>query len=758
MTQQTTATALATLIPPAVTIEDPADAPLKSMSGTQLQLLGQRLNRVWTQYQSDRRLVELRWLRNQRQYLGIYDPDTEKELSANRSKAYPRITRVKCISVASRLMNLMFPGNERNWELKAAPAPTLTKEDVQQAVQAAIVKDQAAQVQPTVDKDYVKAALQQYMDERASTLTTLIDDQLQEIGGDQTYDFIALNREVIQSGVLYGPGVLLGPYAREVDTVQWDVDPQQNVTTKKTKRYMPMFEFMPVWDFYPDMSAKNFDSMDGWFMRKVLTRHGLRKLADREGFFPDVIKKYLSTHAEGNYRPLLHEMELKAMGIKAHVNEQKVESTKYEVLVWHGPLSGEFLRQCGLEIKDTRLSEELDAEIWMIDGNIISAQINPWAELKVDVKTLHPFLFDEDDTSPVGFGLPNAIRDSQMMVAAATRMLLDNASVVCGPNLELNVDLLTADTDLAAISAYKVWKREGTGPEGQWPAVRNVQIDAHLDSLLKIVDLGMKFADAETFVGPATGGDMAQAPSEPMRTAAGASMMRGDAALPFKDIVRAFDRFTTSVIMSLVQFNRVLNPNLAPDGDYDVIARGATSLIAKEVRGMQADQLAQTLTPAEIDEIDARKLLKARLSARDMDDVMVSEVESDRRQAQKAQQAQQAQQQQQQQLEATIRKLLSDAYKNVAQGQKNTAMADAATVDAALTLMERGLSNGAFGSQNPNGGAGPQPISGQGNPANGGPAQVADAQIGGGQGPVGPGQAGGVPVAPGGGAGLGEAV
>ena len=176
-----------------------------------------------------------------------------------------------------------------------------------------------------------------------------------------------------------------------------------------------------------------------------------------------------------------------------------------------------------------------------------------------------------------------------MMVAAAVRMLLDNASVVCGPNLELNTDLLRLDQDLSAISAYKVWYREGQGPEAQWPAVRNVQIDAHLDELLKVVELGLRFADSETFVGPATGGDMEKQPSEPMRTAAGASMLRGEAALPFKDVIRSFDTFTQSVINSMVLFNRVFNPTQAPDGDYDVAARGATSLMAKELRGMQAD-------------------------------------------------------------------------------------------------------------------------------------------------------------------------
>ena len=77
--------------------------------------------------------------------------------------------------------------------------------------------------------------------------------------------------------------------------------------------------------------------------------------------------------------------------------------------------------------------------------------------------------------------------------------------------------------------------------------------------------------------------------------AAGASMLRGQEALPFKDVIRNFDCFTQSVIQALVTFNKKFNPELTPNGDFNVLARGATSLIAKELRGMYADQLAQSL-------------------------------------------------------------------------------------------------------------------------------------------------------------------
>lgn len=716
-----TAQALATIDPPGIIIPNAEDAPVKRINTEQLKMLGQRYNMMFMQYVADRRIAELRWLANQRQYLGIYDPEVEKSMSPNRSKAYPKVTRVKCISVLSRIMHLMFQGNERNWEVRAAPWPDIKVEEVQQAISEAQAKDQAAGTQTPnpMTIEYVMQAIKNYAQKRAQTLSDLIDDQLQELGGHQALDYVSLNRSVIRSGIIYGLGVLRGPFVREAESVTWNMDGEVPVP-KKAKVFKPFYEFLSVWDFYPDMSAKHLRDMDGYFIRHVMTRAQVKKLGKQPGFFDKVIDEFLSRNNMGNYRPQAFEQELRAMGVKVNVNEMKTETMKYEIIVWHGTVDGRFLQEVGVDVPADKLSDDIDAEIWMIDANVICARMNPWKELGVEVPMVHTFLFDEDDTSPVGFGLPQAVRDSQMMVAGATRMLMDNASVVCGPNLELNTDLLRLDQDLESLGAYKVWYREGEGVDAQWPAVRNVQIDAHLDSLLKVIELGLRYADSETFVGAATGGDAEKAPSEPMRTAAGASMLRGDAALPFKDIIRSFDTFTQSVIHSMVIFNRTFNPDQAPDGDYDVIARGATSLMAKELRGMQADSLVQTLKPEQMVHVDERKLTEAQVRARDMDDILVSPDEAARRQQQQDQQTQQQQDTQNRMMEATIRKTLADAFKGITQGQKNTAAADAQMVDAAMDILERGMSNAIIDS-----GALPGAQDGSGVPA---PAQAGQGQ------------------------------
>src|SRR5208282_3180433 len=136
-----------------------------------------------------------------------------------------------------------------------------------------------------------------------------------------------------------------------------------------------------------------------------------------------------------------------------------------------------------------------------------------------------------------------------------------------------------------------------------------------------------------------------------------------------------------------------------PDGDYNVIARGATSLVAKEVRGLQIDQLVATLTPGEQLHVDDRKLAKARFAVRDMVDLLVSDEEADRRKAAQDKTMADQQQAQQDAMEATTRKLLSEVFKNVMQAQKNAAGADAEAVNTALALLEHDVMQG-FGGAN----------------------------------------------------------
>ena len=199
---------------PPVPVSAPETAPVAEIDRQTLEEMGRKLAKTFKEYADDRQQAEQQWLKNLRQYLGIYDPEIERQLAPNRSRAYPRLTRIKSISVTSRIMNLMFPGNEKNWELKASPSADMSPDEIMEALVAAGRKVSEAGVDMAADPAFVNRAIQDLAEERAKETATLIDDQLQELGGDQTLDYIALNRKVVMSGVLYGLGVLRGPFVR----------------------------------------------------------------------------------------------------------------------------------------------------------------------------------------------------------------------------------------------------------------------------------------------------------------------------------------------------------------------------------------------------------------------------------------------------------------------------------------------------------------------------------------------------------------
>ena len=681
----------------------PAEASLQNAvrkpDFDKLKALGQRLAKDFTRYEADRRLAELRWAKNARQFLGIYDPEVDAQIEKNRSKAYPKLTRVKCVSMLSRMMSLLFPTSEKNWTVDASPVPNLSEEDINLVLSTLQIN--ANPDEPLEDK-MIEFAIVEFAKERSRNLEKEIEDQLVEIGGSRQVDYVALCRKVLMSGIIYGMGVLKGPFVREQKQRTWMRNEAGTITAQESMAMRPQFEFVPIWDYYPDMAAKYLHQMDGQFQRVVLARHQLRELAERGDFFGEVIKKYLIDHPKGNYKRRSYEAEIKAMGAQLNVNDQ--DGRKYEALVWDGFIPARELKNAGYDIPDDRLGDQIEAIVWTLEGEVIKADMNPWVLMEVDkkVNTYHHFIFEEDESMITGNGLPNIMRDSQMAVASGSRMLIDNASVTCGPQLELNTDLLRMDQDLTSVYSYKMWYREGMGPDASIPAIRNVQIDSHMDELLKVINLFREFADTETFISPATGGDMSKGPSEPFRTAAGASMLKGDAALPFKDVVRNFDLFTQSVLSSIVAFNMQFNPKKSIRGDHQVIPRGSSSLMAKEVRGMVLDSLGQTLSEDDKRYINPYELLRERLAARDVDVgvVLCDKEEAKRRDDAASQAATEKKEQMDELLRAEVRKSLAEAVKALTQADKNSAAADGAqaktmmdTMNASLGALEGGMEN-----------------------------------------------------------------
>jgi hypothetical protein len=416
-----------------------------------------------------------------------------------------------------------------------------------------------------------------------------------------------------------------------------------------------------------------------------MSRNQVAELAKRQDFMEERIKAWLRMNTGGNYKELHWEQELRTKGDRRNLTD--LSGRKYELWEWWGFVSGHDLLKAGVKVPEGELSQMHEANFWGIGNHIIKAKVNPY---DAKIRPYHVFVYEEDDINLLGIGVPQVMRDSQLAICEAARMMLDNASVVCGPILELNQDMLMPGQSLD-IHAFKTFLREGTGADASQAAVRSVVIESHIAELQSIISLFMSFADTETALPPSALGDVSKGGSEALRTQGNLSMLMGAAALPIRDTVRNYDRFTTSFISSLYHWNMQFNDQESIKGDFAVVARGSTSLIAKEVRAVHLDQFAATLTPEERMYISTEKLLKERMKVRDLPMEILEEKETvDSKLKEQAETAQATAAQQARLLNAEIRQMVAGAFKDFALAIKAQTGANVDTFNAIV----EGIANG----------------------------------------------------------------
>lgn len=650
-----------------------------NLDSTELKRIGSGLLERYTQYKRDRRPAEDQWLRNLRQYLGEYDPEARSQIPEGKSKAYPKLTRMKVVGMVSKLMSMLFPEGEDNWSVEASARPSVDSDTLEWIIGEWAMDNPEAQI----DLESLESEIKVFADKAAERMTTKVRDQLNDAAEHGQIDYPTLARKVVQSAVLYSMGVLKGPMTIESKGTRYSINDQNQVVISDETVYRPYFSFVRLWDYYPDMMAPSFDAMDGQFQRHIMSKHQLLRLAKRDDFMSDAIREFVRQNPEGNYVALDHESKIDALE-NSHAPGRR-SSNKFEVVEYWGSVFAGDMKAMGEDIGSIKEDEEIKGTVWIVGETVIKAARDPFPE---GASMYHMFVFEHDDVNLCGSGLPPIMRDSQMGASNAARMMLDNAQSVCGPMTEVNVDLLMPG-QTPNVAPFQVVYREGTGNEANLPVVRDLSFNSHLTELMSVFNQFKSLADEETFVNATTTGGTEGIPGEAMRTQSNASMILGNASLPFRDIVRNYDTFTVSVIHSLIQWNRIFDPETSIDGDLRPLAKGSTSLMAKEVRSYALDNLASTITEDEKPYIDMGELAYARISVRDLPEKLRRPKEQAERIVEQNQQMQQAMQQLgQQQQQAEVRKTNAEAAKDEAAAEENEAEARTEQAELAKSQME----------------------------------------------------------------------
>lgn len=537
--------------------------------------LGDKVTSLFSQAKRERLEDENRWLADLRQYKGVYSSEEQGRIDPNRSRAFMRMTRTKVKALDARVCDILFPGNENNWDIAATPVPNINMDEG-----AAIVQQQSQQLGRELSQEEILYLIKQHSDAKMDRMRRKIADQLAE------FCYESQMKKVIHSGHLYGDGIFKGPLVKQKKNRNWNLLGDGSWAIQETVVDQVYGEFVPVWSFYPDNSATTIDSCQYIFQRHVMNKTQVAKLMDQVGFskYRDAIDSYLRAYPDGDSQRYHWEESLRSLG--AADEDGPTQSTsryeKYEVLEFWGYLTVDELVEAGVEVPEELRGEiELAANVWTMGPLVIKANVSP-----IDAVTFPYYIYsyDKDETGFFSEGVAAVMRDPQQVYNASVRALLDNASVSAGPIMETNLDLIAADEDPNDIHAFRNIQRSGQGADATAPALRVYNINSHTNELIALSELFKTVSDEVTGIPRYAYGETSQL-SGAGRTSTGLSMILGNVNIGVKDLVKTFDDNVTSrFIRSLYYYNMEFDPDPSIKGDYNVVAKGITSLIAKEVR------------------------------------------------------------------------------------------------------------------------------------------------------------------------------
>lgn len=635
------------------------------------QALGVILLTEFSQAELERKPLEQRWMRDFRQYKGVYEADQMPD--KDRSQVYIRKTQVKVRTVVSRLMDMLFPpGKTDRFSVESSPNPEVPPElrrKIEQTLKAAAQGQQA----PTVEQ--VDEAIKQYVKSAAQKMHDRIESQIAETR------YKAIARKVVHSGVLYGTGILKSPMVERKERTRY-VQLSNGKWERRVEQYtVPFMDFVPIWRWYPDMHATELEHSRYTWERHLFSRQAFLELAKRPTFDKEMIRNYARSLPLGLVNAKDFEGELRLLGERDAVYDQA--GGMYEVLERWGWLSGQQLHDVGVKKLENRLDEMFFCNSWVLpNGEMIRCVISPFKSQNWLYKI---FYFEKDDSSIAGEGLAVIMRDDQEMLNAAGRAMLDNAAITAGPMLEVFVDKLAANADYNRLFPFKIFPRTGGDP--QYPVVRAIDLNAHMPELMGIYQLFDTTSDENTGIPKFWNGD--NPTNGAAATAQGLSMLMSNANITLKDLLLSYEEGVDKpVIEGFYHWNMQYSSDDSIKGDYNVIVQASQSLVAKELRTQQAAVFMGSIQPEERPYVKWRDLLEKRASDAEFGDVVMSEEEAAAAQADPAGQMQQKLAEAQMQL--TIAELQAKVTKIGAETERIVAETVNKRVEAAFAAMQAG--------------------------------------------------------------------
>ena len=585
----------------------------------------------------ERQPIEQRWIEDMCQFAGVRSvqelkgPTKDKMLAggsndgkATQSQVFVNITRAKTNRTEGRLFDILFPADDRNWGISPTPVPELAivAKAAMEAAEAALdeanrLRQSPEAVSPTgmTEEDMVQQATDlapqaaeavRKLDEakkRCERMEAEIDDQLTE----GLYPQKA--RDAISWACKIGVGIIKGPVLQSAGRRRWEKaeSPAEPGKPPKPASFQladgndrPSPKEISPWSFFPDPSATSMADAEYVLERHLPSKRELQKMARALNFDKQVVRKLLK-NGPGESSPLDTEY---LSNIRLLTGETTQVKGRYIVWEFHGQLTVEevasLLRAPGTPEAEERAKAYVDGAdpldermvmLYFCDNDLL--KITEYYPMDSDDFVYSVFCLEKGQASILGaVGVPRIMRDSQMALNAAWRMMMDNAALSVAPQILIDqAKVKPAPGDDWQMRPRKSWMWDSSNGTSQQPPFQVFNIPMNQDQIAGIIALAKAFIDDETAMPSIIegGNNSEQAPGA-ASTVGGFAMLLNSAGVNIRRMVKNWDDdITSGLVRRFYDYNMQHSEKEEIKGDMAVEARGTSVLLARE---MEAQNLA----------------------------------------------------------------------------------------------------------------------------------------------------------------------
>lgn len=585
------------------------------------------ISTCWTKAKEAKIPVEDQMMKNLRQRNGVYESD---KLQAIRSQEAPEIyvllTGTKCRAAEAWINDVLAAIQDRPFTAEPTAMPDLNPElmatirDEVFAVMGEVLR-QAEMLGQMTDMNALKEEMRIYATERrdealknvqeeakrrAARMELKITDQMQEGGWADAWS------GVVSDFVTSKGAVLKGPVIRRKKVKAWQQNGQEwSMATQDA--FTAEFERVSPLDLYPAPDSRHVD--DGYLIeRHHLTRRALQSMIGVPGYSEENIRKALSDYGQTGRKEALA-VDTERSEIEFGRSEAMSLGEKIEALEFWGSVQGRMLTEWGMK---GEIDPDMDYEItaWLVGSYVIRAILNP------DKLGKKPYSVDSFERVPGSFwgrGVPELMSDIQDICNAVARAIVYNASIASGPQVEVDMRRVKSDNDV--IHPWKIWPADTDGLTDK-PAVQFWQPQIITGPLMQVYEFFSAMSEDQTGIPRWAYGNSSLGGAG--STSSGLSMLMTYASRNIKEAISHLDKMIAGVIERTYDYNMQYDPDPEIKGDCRIVAKGSSSLLAKEQKIIRRNEfLAMTgSNPVDIELIGLKnraKLLMQQARELDMD-------------------------------------------------------------------------------------------------------------------------------------------